>query len=95
MHPFNIIYYRDGQGPKLCTSLEDSIAHILAEDTQFLEDLQGKMSFKVLVYVSRCRSWVGQVYICDTQMRDTASSFMIACPWKAIHPALNFCMRYR
>ncbi|EIE22396.1 hypothetical protein COCSUDRAFT_56086 [Coccomyxa subellipsoidea C-169] len=40
VHPADVVFYREGQGPKLCASLEESISQILAEDTQFLEDME-------------------------------------------------------
>ncbi len=64
VHPADVVFYREGQGPKLCASLEESISQILAEDTQFLEDMEGRTSFQFHMYVSRCRRGVVRSVCC-------------------------------
>ena len=42
LHTSEVILYQEGQGPKLCPSLEQSIAKILSQNSQILEDLEGE-----------------------------------------------------
>ncbi|BDA43385.1 probable breast cancer type 2 susceptibility protein homolog at C-terminar half [Coccomyxa sp. Obi] len=42
LHTSEVVIYHEGQGPKLCPSLEQSIAHILSQNSQILEDLEGE-----------------------------------------------------
>lgn len=52
LHRADLVVYPVGQGPRLCLSLEESLAHILSQDFQILEGLEGKDSLRITVYVS-------------------------------------------
>lgn len=40
LHASEVVLYQEAKGPKLCPSLEQSIAQILSHNSQILEDLE-------------------------------------------------------
>ena len=46
-----ITYYKNGDGPKICCSLQESIEAILMEDSDFRNGMEGNAPVQVFMYV--------------------------------------------